>query len=435
MDQTLQPTLTPTPTPPASPLPHAKTIIFVAILIGIFLLLFIAPIPYYQSEEVSCKPGQTNCPRIGWQWNKSLYQSFMGYVQYSSRSQISQVDTPTPMPLPSEAPTEGDTANWKTYTDKKYGFSFSLPEYYQTENKSWSTIESVNFLSISPQPGEYPGCCFKKSDPISIQSKAISMEADQNIGIKDWKIKSGFATSHKFIKENIINENGLSFTIFTALNFGQKDFIDDDRLTGFIIQKDSTLIIISVNHYRENQNEAELFINQILSTFKFTGATTTPTLTITPTPKPKTTYTAPTSWKRFTTQSGVNLCLPPKWEVEAYDHLIFNRDEGYKPSITYITNLPYSGGSRREAYFAYWANEYPEVKQLVSVTDTDINGNSALTIYPANSSDPKTSPEGLTVVWYSVGKLWKAGLSGWNMTNTSQTSFLKDFYTMISCSL
>ncbi|GEM_PF-2393866 len=161
------------------------------------------------------------------------------------------------------------TANWKTYTDKKYGFSFNLPEYYQTENKSWSTDDSVNYLSISPQAGDYPGCCFKKSDPISIQSKAISMEAYQNIGINDWKIKSRFASSHKFIKENIINENSLSFTIFTALNLGQTGFIDDDRLTGFIIQKNSTLIIISVNHYSENQNEAELFINQILSTFKF----------------------------------------------------------------------------------------------------------------------------------------------------------------------
>jgi len=123
--QTPQPPLTPTsPTPLSS---HAKTIIFVAILIGIFLLLFITPIPYYQSEEVSCKPGQTNCPRIGWHWNKSLYQSFMNYIQYSSRSQISQVDTPTPTPSPTETPAEGDTANWKTYTNSTIGVEFKYP--------------------------------------------------------------------------------------------------------------------------------------------------------------------------------------------------------------------------------------------------------------------------------------------------------------------
>src|SRR3989344_838754 len=119
------------PTPPSS-LPvsstslssHTKTITFVAILIGILLLLFITPTPYYQSEEVSCKPGQTNCPRIGWHWNKSLYQSFLGYIQYSSRSQISQVDTPTPTPSPTETPAEGDTANWKTYTNSTIGVEF-----------------------------------------------------------------------------------------------------------------------------------------------------------------------------------------------------------------------------------------------------------------------------------------------------------------------
>src|SRR3990167_6036613 len=45
-------------------------------------------------------------------------------------------------------------------------------------------------------------------------------------------------------------------------------------------------------------------VNQILSTFKFTGTSVTPTLTPTPTftttSKPKTTYVVPTSWKRLT---------------------------------------------------------------------------------------------------------------------------------------
>ena len=324
---------------------------------------------------------------------------------------------PTPTPLPAEASAkEGDpTANWKTYTWKTLSFSFRYPS-------DWTYTESTPLQNVSFNTG-IPS--WTKMSNGGDQVYVFESLIEDQVNYENWRKQSNYLGQETI--GGFPFEKYIVADMYYSLNYIYK-------------AKDGKIIRFMVFPYDAKQYPETLKqeVNQILSTFKFTGTTTptpTPTSTIAPTSKPKTTYVVPTSWKRVTTQSGVNLCLPPKWEVEAYDHLIFNRDEGYKPSITYITNLPYSGGSRREAYFAYWASEYPDVKQLVSVTDTDINGNSALTIYPANSSDPKTSPEGLTVVWYSAGKLWKAGLSGWNMTNTSQASFLKDFYTMISCSL
>jgi len=148
-----QPTIS--PTPPVPPLSRTKTITFVTILIGILLLLFIAPIPYYQSEEVSCKLGQTNCPRIGWLWNKPLYQSFMSYIQYSSRSQNSRVDTPTP------TATADPTANWKTYVRKDFSLKYPMDIDVLTENNSIvkfgnpifkTVILSVYFTNLTSIP-------------------------------------------------------------------------------------------------------------------------------------------------------------------------------------------------------------------------------------------------------------------------------------------
>ena len=79
-----------------------------------------------------------------------------------------------------------------------------------------------------------------------------------------------------------------------------------------------------------------------------------------------------------------------------------------------------------------WKSEYPNISQLVTISDVNINGNNVKFVAPKDEA--KSSPEGIAVMWYTNNKLWKAGLSNWNMINSSQSSFLNDFYTMISCS-
>lgn len=343
------------------------------------------------------------------------------YQNYNLNKQIASFRImPSVLPTPSLAPTPQAkpdltppaTANWKTFTDPSGEFSFKYPTVYILSKLgdslpllnrkiywSTSTISSLNCR----------GDC-----PIITSTSHVILNGLEATKIKGWIGEIGGNYAQSYIAYEIKYPNQNKYLKITLWELPQDIKPEEvplpNRQVGEI-----------------NKQEEETF-DQILSTFKFLDNSTTPT------PGSKTTYIAPTSWKKITTQDDLKLCLPPKWESDSAGHVIFNREEGYKPDVTYITNIPYSGGSRREAYFAYWVKEYPNVKQLVSVTDTDINGASALTIYPANSVDPKTSPEGLTVVWYAGGKLWKAGLSGWNMINDSQTSFLKDFYTMTSCS-
>ena len=147
------------------------------------------------------------------------------------------------------------------------------------------------------------------------------------------------------------------------------------------------------------------------------------------------TYLVPKIWTRVTTSDGLTLCLPPKWETDQWGNVYFNRDPAYKPNVTYIQEIPYISGSRREAYYKFWETEYPDVRELVSIRETNIGNNTVLTIFPTIDPSVKSVPDGhLAVIWFANGKLWKAGLSGWNMVNDSQAVFLKDFYTMISCS-
>lgn len=147
-------------------------------------------------------------------------------------------------------------------------------------------------------------------------------------------------------------------------------------------------------------------------------------------------YAPPADWeKTFLPNVSLTLCLPPHWELDQWGGIFFNRDAGYQPNITYFQELPHTSYSGREAYFQYWQSEYPQVRSLVSFQETNVSGTPVLTVFPAKKSEPKTAPDGgLAVIWPANGKFWKAGLGNWNMINTSQSAFLQDFYTAISCS-
>ena len=135
-------------------------------------------------------------------------------------------------------------------------------------------------------------------------------------------------------------------------------------------------------------------------------------------------YPVPSTWKRVIVL-GINLCLPPKWEADQSGNVYFNRDVAYRPSVTYMDDIPYTGGSRREAYYAFWERDYPNVRNTISVNEVNINSNTALLF---------NGPEGDSVVWHANNKLWYAGLSNWSYVNNSKTAFYSDLYTMISCS-
>ncbi|OGV91334.1 hypothetical protein A2783_05160 [Microgenomates group bacterium RIFCSPHIGHO2_01_FULL_45_11] len=317
------------------------------------------------------------------------------------QSQLTQLSL-SPTPSPSETLAKEETADWNIYTNTEYGYSFKYPLSWKTEalaagaqgKEAPSNARGLNVVEMDSTKN-YPDITIQGFDlePSYLEEGTKVQVTINNI---------------EMTKRDTKQETNLFTQTYTFRTPGGK-YLE------ILFSYDSTLSTLQI-------------INQILSTFKFLDSENTSPI--------KTSYTVPTNWSRSAVPQGPTLCLPPKWEWtgDGTNTLILNRDPGYKPNITIISNIPYSGGSKREAYFKFWENEYPNVRDLVSIQDTNINNNSVLTIYPVNVNEPKESPEGLAVVWYATGKLWKAGLSSWSMINDSQTAFLKDFYTMVSCS-
>lgn len=63
----------------------------VVLFIILFLFFILIPIPYYQSEIVSCKMGQT-CPKAGWYWGKSITQLINYSLKNTSKVESVNVD-------------------------------------------------------------------------------------------------------------------------------------------------------------------------------------------------------------------------------------------------------------------------------------------------------------------------------------------------------
>ena len=165
-------------------------------------------------------------------------------------------------------------------------------------------------------------------------------------------------------------------------------------------------------------------LNNVITLSPSPSVAVNPTSTSTVVPQVQN-YPVPKSWTRTNILNGLTLCFPPKWEADQWGNVYFNRDSAYRPNVTYIQEIPYQGGSRRESFYAFWVKEYPNVGQTVSVNEVSINKGTILKF---------SGPEGEKIVWLANGKLWQAGISNWSMVNDSKTTFLKDFYTMIGCS-
>jgi hypothetical protein len=300
-------------------------------------------------------------------------------------------NTPSPTPTPPESPPQDPTADWKIYSNSKYSFKYP---------SNWT----LNDLTEGKQIEVY----FQPDRTKSVGAILVEKLTQPPRNISQYNIK-----------KQIGNQN--TDCLHDTSGFKTWCYLSNSMIS-ILITKDQDSI------YNE-------ILNNILSTFKFTQTTETPT------PKVSTNYIPGKDWHTVkNTTLNLTFCLPPKWDFtkngdgSLSGELTYFRDSAYAPWIAQIQSIPYTSGSRREAYFKFWETEYPAVRERVIVNDVTVNENSVLLVSPAQNEDVKMSPEGMTVVWYTGGKLWKAGVSGWSDVNNSQTSFLKDFYTAISCS-
>lgn len=117
---------------PVAPTVHRsnKPLILTLVLTGLILLilvLFFTPLPYYQTEEITCKPGQQNCPQMGWNFAKPLYLSIFESLRYSDRSQITSALTPSPKLSEANPPLAETPTSTKTISSSKYGYRVKIP--------------------------------------------------------------------------------------------------------------------------------------------------------------------------------------------------------------------------------------------------------------------------------------------------------------------
>lgn len=232
-----------------------------------FLLVLIVPLPYYQSEQVYCKPDQMNCPRVGWHWNKPLYQSFRKFLQYPSRSQLTLNDiqqlpnTLSPTPEVKREPT-GSTANWKTYIDKENGVEFRYPQPWDAQQLTGWKLN----VFLDDHPFAIPTATEFLS-PIQISFNEV-----QNT-----------ATNQKYFQEKTLEEGVNRFkTLFNPTSLTITSLTIDDKnafkLSGItapgmlegryeittIVQLDNKLLLVSLNDQKFQKT-----YNQILSTIRF----------------------------------------------------------------------------------------------------------------------------------------------------------------------
>ncbi len=210
-----------------------------------------------------------------------------------------------------------ETANWKTYTNSKYGFSLKYPEEKPVEFKD--SVEgkqlcanTKGIVDIKIYPADY-----KKLGPETefLGDLWVSLSVADNVGKispEDYVKKAcpDYFSQGKIgsIKNTEINGNKALEIIYKNVMAQQEDVV---------VTKGDKLFFI---HHYSNKLPNPLF-NQILSTFKFTSDETA-------------------NWKTYTNEEAkFQIKYPPAWKLEYLDKWQGNPDStlsGKEGSIDFI---------------------------------------------------------------------------------------------------
>jgi hypothetical protein len=172
--------------------------------------------------------------------------------------------TVTPMPTPMD-----ETANWKTYTNQKNGFSIQYPKEYIFNENSLISLRPLLIEIISKSPKEREvnmGSQLASYTPLNHSNVSIYNEErllDENFFSQ--LIKEGYLREHIQTK-NFIEEK------FTKKD-SSRTYGNEEMVKIFIRPTNSTKFTITLQgnvQYESSAPEILSTFNQILSTFKFT---------------------------------------------------------------------------------------------------------------------------------------------------------------------
>lgn len=214
--------------------------------------------------------------------------SYLGY-QYAQKQIARAPSTSVPTPLPSITSVKeyDPTANWRTYTNTKYGFSIKYPL-----DKGFEINEELqNSIFIAAPQSDY--------------GLVISIDKNPEVlNLMDWLRKQDFASIQ-------INGKPLKFSDLTITNKTVAEYsgleVSGPIPSYILISSQDKKYIFKISGYTL---EEKLF-NQILSTFKFLDTQTTQT---TPTP------VVPTGWKpHYYKSQALTIYTPQDWDSSLED--------------------------------------------------------------------------------------------------------------------
>jgi len=138
------------------------------------------------------------------------------------------------------------TANWKTYTNDAYGFSFKYPSNYKVADDSADINNRITILGLDTE-----------KNYIQILSGTTDRGGE------------GFET----LSSTVISANGISWKVIYSQGVNNSDFGDNSNSKSINADysKSTNNSFAFIAHYqKENSSEIETVFPQILSTFQFT---------------------------------------------------------------------------------------------------------------------------------------------------------------------
>lgn len=211
--------------------------------------------------------------------------ALIGFVALYSFNKNSKKTTTT---LSNVSPIPTNKSGYKlfnsNFVDSKYSLSFTLPAYFGSYS-NWSSVSDENpdmnpdYLQIMSL-GDQDAGVFRINEREGMV-KEIIIHVNKGTSFEKWEGKKrtvfnsvvdGWGEDHKFVTSiSVDSKSGLTIHKFTYLNSNMgQGYNENQPVTGIAIQRGSDLVIISMEHFKQNQKEVDNIFSGIVSSFKFT---------------------------------------------------------------------------------------------------------------------------------------------------------------------